>query len=72
VEAGVQDTIAFARCMTAPATKQRVDADVAVARELKLQGTPAIMVNSTLLPLGLSDTAMVRLINERLSSAPRQ
>jgi NhaA family Na+:H+ antiporter len=47
---GVRDTAAYARCLGAPATADRVASDLAAGRSLGIPGTPSFLVNDRLLP----------------------
>lgn len=49
VAADISDTIAFARCREDPAAQKLVELDVAAAKELKLTGTPLLLVNETMI-----------------------
>jgi protein-disulfide isomerase len=42
---GVADTAAFAACLEDSTAEQRVDADVLAGSELRVDGTPTILVN---------------------------
>lgn len=50
LSASVPDTTAFLRCLEEPQHSKRVAADADLAQRLKLPGTPAMIVEGTLLP----------------------
>lgn len=44
MEAGVADTVAFNRCRQSPEAEQRVSEDARAAEELRLSGTPTLLI----------------------------
>jgi protein-disulfide isomerase len=61
--AGVADTVAFKRCMAAPAAKARVDEDARAAARLRLPGTPSLIVNGRLYSGGVTEEELSALIS---------
>jgi protein-disulfide isomerase len=54
-DVGVPDTAAFARCIAVPGVRAEIARDVAAARALGIDGTPAVMVRGTLVTSGSPD-----------------
>lgn len=57
-QAGVPDTASFSNCVVRKQTRARVEQDMNAARELKIRGTPLLLVNGRHLMTG--DSAQIR------------
>lgn len=62
VMAQVKDTAAFGRCLDRGQTRARVDQDIAAARELRITGTPLLLVDGKRITTG--NTVRIRQIVE--------
>ncbi len=67
-DAGVADTIAFARC-NAGATVPAIETDVTAAKEVGGTGTPTLLVNDLMLPGAPDSARLEKLVNQALRSA---
>ena len=61
-KAGVNDTVAFNRCLRTDAVAQRVEEDVSAASRLHLRGTPALLVNDSLYEGLMTERQLDRII----------
>jgi protein-disulfide isomerase/uncharacterized membrane protein len=64
------DRAAFQQCMTDPATRRRLDADLAEGRRLGISGTPTVFINGKRLDRIGDFVRIVDLEAERLGLAP--
>ena len=68
-QSGVRDTVAFAACLRDPVGGDAVDKDVIAGTELKVRGTPTILVNQYRITGGAQPDILDSLI--RLALRPR-
>jgi len=66
LESGVPDTAAFIRCNSTSTTVPAIDVDVAVAKKLKMFGTPSLIINGVLLGITPDSAALDSLIRSDL------
>jgi len=59
------------RDMDDPAAQRRLDANLALARTLNIQGTPAMVVGGTIVPGAVDLATLERLVAEARPGAPR-
>lgn len=67
-EAGVADTVALGACLSTPDRHAGIDADIALARELTLRGTPSIVINGTLYGSPPDSLLLFRVVKEEIST----
>lgn len=65
-EAGITDTIGFARCLADPSTGARVARDTAAAHALGVRGTPTFIVNGKMFTGFTGSAQLRRLVEEEL------
>jgi hypothetical protein len=66
-EAGVRDTVAFARCTTMTAAAPMIVSGVAMGKKLGVAGTPTVVLNGWRYGEPPSDTELVRAIGDLLA-----
>jgi protein-disulfide isomerase len=62
VQAGVRDTVAFAGCLTDPTVLSILEADSLAAAELRIAGTPAMLVHGLLVAGAIPGDSILRLL----------
>lgn len=67
--ADVADILAFRNCVQQPRPNRKVEADIAAARQLGAHGTPALIVNGSLVAQLPDSSDLVRLIEQSGSGA---
>lgn len=67
VDAGVNDSSAFAECVAASKSHPRVDQNLALGMRIGIQVTPTVMVNSWSLPVPPSEDILEALVKSVLS-----
>lgn len=65
IQAGITDTLAFSHCLRDDEMAARVEADIALAMKLRIRGTPAFVINSTLYQGTVSSDSLARLLSLR-------
>jgi protein-disulfide isomerase len=65
-QAGVSDTVAFARCVQSRTPVAVVDADTRAAKELKLDGTPTVIVDGFRYSMPPDTAVLVQAVREAL------
>jgi protein-disulfide isomerase len=66
-EAGVQDTAAFSRCISAPPIPSIIDSGAALAKRMGFTGTPTVILNGWRYGYTPADTEMNRAIGDILA-----
>jgi protein-disulfide isomerase len=72
-EVGVQDTVAFKRCQTAPSSRVAIDRGIAAGKRIGIRGTPTVFINGWRIDGSPPDSVLERitrriLMNGRPSS----
>lgn len=70
--AGIEDTLAFAECMSAPSTDAILVRDSLDARALRAPATPTFLINEKMYVGRLGEELMVRYVKEALHQAARR
>jgi len=71
-EAGVRDSNAFKRCLHDSATMPLVTRDIAAGKELKVEGTPTVLINQWKMREPLTSASLERVVDGELNPrAPR-
>ena len=68
VEAGIPDSIGFATCLQSNVKSPEIEADIQLARELGLRGTPTIAINGILYASPPDSLRLQGLIRDHLST----
>jgi protein-disulfide isomerase len=63
--AGVRDTLEFKRCLSDPGARDAVTTDIKAATELKLTGTPALLIEDQLVPGAIDAATLEALLRAR-------